>query len=274
MKPTTTTLSILLIVSILTACGGTDRRAERRANMDAAGQGAIGGALIGATAGILLGDAELAAKGAAMGAVSGGVSGAAVDYRNDVLDRRQEYQNAQENERNATMAAAIAATNSDGTSNAPAGWRDIDAFVGEWSVTGTSVIATGGTTDFAAVATSRLDSTQAVSFRISDVVTGAGDSLPGSAYITLDYQVDEGFRLFTRADENEEANRFVGYYDNDSKRYVYFYAGGSEDNFTGISREDFQVHIRMVGTDVITAETVVSDGLQTRKIQVYKLTRK
>ncbi len=274
MKPIAATLSLLLIASIVTACGGAERRADRRANMDATGQGAIGGALIGATAGILLGDAELAVKGAAMGAVSGGVSGAAVDYRNDVMDRRQEYQNAQENERNATMAAAIASINSDGTSNAPAGWRDIDAFIGEWNVAGTSVIANGGTTDFSAVATSRLDSTQSVTFMISDVSTGLGDSVPGAAYITLDYEVDEGFRVLTRADGEDEANRFVGYYDNDSKRYVFFYAGGSGDNFTGISREDFQIHIRMVGKNVINAETVVSDGLQTRKIQVYKLTRK
>ncbi len=274
MKRSTQVLSLLLVMSLLTACAGTERRAERRAGMDATGQGAVGGAVLGATAGILLGDAGLAAKGAAMGAVSGGVSGAAIDYRNDVNDRRQEYQNAQENERNATMAAAVASINTDGTSNAPAGWRDIDAFVGEWGVSGTSVIASGGTTDFTGVASSRLDSTQSVTFRISDVKTGSGNSLSGAAYITLDYKVEEGFRLSTRADGDDEANRFVGYYDNDSKRYVFFYAGGSGDNFTGISREDFQIHVRMIGKNVISAETVVSDGLNTRKIQTYKLTRK
>ncbi len=275
MQPVFKTAFLVFVISSLVACGGADRRAERRANMDATGTGAIGGAVIGATSGILLGDAGLAFKGAAMGAVAGGVSGAAVDYRNDVIDRRMEYQNAQESERNATMAAAVASINSDGTSNAPVGWRDIDAFVGNWVVTGTSVVESGGTTDFSAVATSSLDSTQSVTFVISDLETGLGDALPGTAYITLDYDVEVGFRLSTRADDGDEANLFVGYYDNDSKRYVYFYAGsaGSGDNFTGISREDFQIHVRMMGKNVISAETVINDGLQTRKIQAYKLTR-
>ena len=121
-------------------------------------RGVATGALVGLTMGALTGDAGYAAAGAAAGAVAGGAAGSWADYTQDRQDYRAE-----------TLAGAIASKDAGGQGEAPAGWDDINAFIGSWRVTMWSLDSNGNRVDGEASATSSLNTTQSVTFQFKAV---------------------------------------------------------------------------------------------------------
>ncbi len=244
-----------LITFALAGCAGENERNE------GARRGAAGGALIGLTLGALTGDASLAAAGAVAGGVTGGVAGSWQDYENDRKDYRAD-----------TLAGAIATKNSGGEGEAPAGWQDVDSFVGSWQVTMWALDDTGTRVDASANARSTLDTTHSVTFQFSDFqAEGISDTVSGST--TLRFQADRGFELLTQFTNSPEGNRYVGNYDNQVGKYVFFYAGSNQQTFSGVQRTDYRLEMQMIGGDVIVFETWATVGGEEKRIQSYRLTR-
>jgi hypothetical protein len=249
---------IVILVLITIAFGGCASGNERS---EGAKGGALGGALVGLTLGALTGDAELAAAGAIAGGVAGGMAGSWNDYENDREDYRAE-----------TLAKAIAGTNSGGEGEAPVSWQEIDSFVGSWQVSMWGLDDAGERVDASAQAHSTLDTTQSVTFRYSDFrVEGVAEDVSGSTM--LRFQPDRGFELITQFSDSPEGNRYVGHYDNQTGKYVFFYAGSNQHTFSGVQRTDYRMEMQMMGGDVIVLETWATVGSEEKRIQSYRLTR-
>jgi uncharacterized protein YcfJ len=244
-----------LMTVTLAGCASENERAEGTR------RGAAGGALVGLTLGALTGDASLAAAGAVAGGVVGGAAGSWQDYENDRTDYRVE-----------TLADAIGGKNSGGEGEAPAGWQEIDSFVGAWRVTMWGLDGTGTRVDANANARSTLDTTQSVTFRFSDFEAG-GISETVSGSTTLRFQTDRGFELLSQFSNSAEGNRYVGHFDNQSGKYVFFYAGSNQSTFSGVQRTDYRLEMQMIGGDVIVLETWATIGGEDKRIQSYRLTR-
>lgn len=250
----TTILSGLIAIS-LAGCAAENERNE------GARRGAAGGALIGLTLGALTGDAKLAAAGAVAGGVTGGVAGSWQDYDNDRQDYRVE-----------TLAGAIASKNSGGEGEAPSSWQEIDSFVGGWQVTMWGLDENGARVDAKAQARSTLDTTQSVTFQFSDFqAEGISEVVSGST--TLRFEADRGFELLSQFSSSPDGNRYVGHFDNQAGKYVFFYAGSNQDTFSGVQRTDYRLEMKMIGRDVIIIETWATVGNEEKRIQSYRLTR-
>lgn len=248
----------VLLLSALVAVSHADQESRNEGRK----RGARGGALIGLTMGALTGDAGLAVAGAAAGAVAGGVAGSWKDYEQDREDYRAE-----------TMAGAIASRDSGGDGQAPDGWHDIDAFVGQWDVTVWLLDPEGKRLDATAEATSTLDSTKSVTFRFSNFQSEDFEELiTGSS--TMRFERDRGFELLNEFSVAPEGNRYVGHFDDAAGKYQFFYAGSNQATYTGFKRTDYRLQMQMIGGDVMVWETFVADGSGEKKIQSYRLTRK
>lgn len=248
--------SILAFVFVqLTGCAGPDSSTEGR------NRGAAAGAVVGLTMGALTGDARLAAAGAVAGGVTGGAAGAMRDYEEDRADYRAE-----------TLAGAIGSKDSGGQGEAPANWDQIDAFIGNWNVSMWGLNDQGQRIDATARAVSSLDNTRSVTFRFSDFKSDQFDAVvEGSSRLSFD--PSRGFELLNQFSSSADGNRWVGHYDNQAGKYVFFYAGSDQQTFSGIQRSDYRVEMRMVGNDVITIETFATVGTDEKRIQSYRLTR-
>jgi hypothetical protein len=251
-------LASVLLLSCLVMAGHADQQPENEGRK----RGARGGALIGLTMGALTGDAGLAVAGAAAGAVAGGVAGSWKDYEQDREDYRAE-----------TMAGAIATKGGGGDGEAPDGWHDIDAFIGQWSVTVWLLDPEGNRIDATAEAVSSLDTTQSVTFRFSNFQSEDFEE-PVTGSSTMRFERDRGFELLNDFSVATEGNRYVGHFDNAAGKYEFFYAGSNQATYTGFKRTDYRLEMRMIGRDVIVWETFLSDGGTERKIQSYRLARK
>jgi len=251
-------LASVLLLSGLMVAGHADQAPENEGRK----RGARGGALIGLTMGALTGDAGMAVAGAAAGAVAGGVAGSWKDYEQDREDYRAE-----------TMAGAIASRDSGGDGAAPEGWHDIDAFVGKWIVNLWLLDPEGNRVDATAEATSSLDSTKSVTFEFSNFQSDAFEE-PVTGSSTMRFERDRGFELLNVFSIAPEGNRYVGRFDNAAGKYEFFYAGSSQETYTGFKRTDYRLEMRMIGGDVILWETFVADGSGEKKIQSYRVTRK
>ena len=223
--------------------------------------GAAGGALVGLTMGALAGEGKYAAGGAVAGAVVGGAAGAWADYQNDRQDYRAE-----------TIAGAIAETGNGGEGEAPVGWHDIDAFVGEWRVTMWFLDAQGQRVDATAKANSTLDTTNSVTFRFSDF-NSDGFSEPVTGQTTLRFESDRGFEMTNSFSTSPEGNRYVGHFDNQANKYKFFFAGSNSTTYSGVKRTDYRLEMQMVGQDVIVIETWAAVGSEEKRIQSYRLNR-
>ena len=189
-------------------------------------RGVATGALVGLTMGALTGDAGYAAAGAAAGAVAGGAAGSWADYTQDRQDYRAE-----------TLAGAIASKDAGGQGEAPAGWDDIDAFIGSWRGTMWSLDSSGNRVDGEASATSSLNTTQSVTFQFNDF--RAGDyTYQDLGSSTLSFAADKGFELLNQFVTDPQGNRYVGHFDNSAGRYKFYYAGSNQSTFSGIQRGD------------------------------------
>jgi len=251
--------AVALLLSGLMAVGhAQDSQKENEGRK----RGARGGALIGLTMGALTGDAGLAAAGAAAGAVAGGVAGSWRDYEEDRADYRAE-----------TMAGAIAGKDSGGDGEAPEGWHDIDAFVGQWTVSLWLLDTQGNRIDATSDAVSSLDSTKSVTFRFANFQSD-GFEEPVTGSTTLRFQKDRGFELLNAFSIAPEGNRYVGHFDNTAGKYEFFYAGSNQSTYTGFKRTDYRLEMKMIGGDVIVWDTFVADGGGEKKIQSYRVTRK
>ena len=224
-------------------------------------RGARGGALLGLTMGAVAGDARWAAAGAVVGGVAGGVAGDWADYQDDREDYRTE-----------TLAGAIASKSDGGEGQAPAGWNEIDAFVGDWQVTMWSLDAEGERYDATAKAVSRLDTTSSITFTYSDFVADELD-LEVTGTTSLSFSPDRGFEMINHFSSSDEGNRFVGNFNNGDNKYVFFFAGSDQETFTGIQRTDYRLEMQMVGGDVIVLETWAAVGSEEKRVQSYRLTR-
>jgi len=257
-RPAVQAALALLLSGLLAAGHAQDSQKENEGRK----RGARGGALIGLTMGALTGDAGLAAAGAVAGGVAGGVAGSWRDYEEDRSDYRAE-----------TMAGAIAGKDNGGDGEAPEGWHDIDAFVGQWTVNLWLLDTQGNRIDATADAVSTLDSTKSVTFRFSNFLSdGFAEPVTGST--TLRFEKDRGFELLNAFSIAPEGNRYVGHYDNAGGKYEFFYAGSYQSTYTGFKRADYRLEMRMVGGDVIVFDTFVADGSGEKKIQSYRVTRK
>ena len=235
---------------------------DERKDNEGRKRGARGGALLGLTMGALTGDAGVAAAGAAAGAVAGGVAGSWRDYEEDRADYRAE-----------TMAGAIATRNSGGDGEAPEGWHDIDAFVGQWTVTVWLLDTQGNRIDATADAVSTLDSTKSVTFRFSNFQSDAfAEPITGST--TLRFEKDRGFEMLNALSVAPDGNRYVGHFDNAGNKYEFFYAGSNQSTYAGFKRADYRLEMKMIGRDVIVFDTIVADGGTDKKIQSYRVTRR
>lgn len=224
-------------------------------------RGARSGALLGLTMGALTGEAKYAVAGAVAGGVAGGTAGSWSDYQNDREDYRAE-----------TLAAGIASVNTGGQGEAPQGWQNIDAFVGQWNVAIWSLDAEGQRVDATAQAVSRLDTTQSVTFSYSNFRSEALDEeVTGTT--TLSFQADRGFQLLNQFSTAAEGNRYVGHFDNQANKYNFFYAGSNMATFTGVQRSDYRIEMRLIGTDVILVETWAMVGSEEKRVQSYRFTR-
>ena len=225
-------------------------------------RGVATGAIVGLTMGALTGDASYAVAGAAAGAVAGGAAGSWADYTQDRQDYRAE-----------TLAQAIASKDSGGQGEAPSGWSDIDAFVGNWQVTMWGLDSDGNRIDGEANAVSSLNTTQSVTFQFSDLKAGEYSSSDfGSS--TLSFAPDRGFELLNQFASAENGNRYVGHFDNTANRYKFYYAGSNQETFSGVRRGDYRLDMQMIGRDVIVFETWATVGSEESRIQSYRLTRR
>jgi len=249
---------VTLLLSGLLAVGHAQ---DERKDNEGRKRGARGGALLGLTMGAITGDAGMAAAGAAAGAVAGGVAGSWKDYEEDRADYRSE-----------TMAGAIAGRDSGGDGEAPEGWHDIDAFVGQWTVTLWLLDTQGNRIDATAEATSTLDTTKSVTFRFANFRSAAFDE-PVTGSSTLRFERDRGFELLNAFSIAPEGNRYVGHFDNAGNKYEFFYAGSNQSTYTGHARTDYRLEMKMIGGDVIVWETFVADGSGEKKVQSYRVTR-
>lgn len=249
-----TTLACLLALVAVQAGAQQDPNEGRK-------RGARSGALLGLTMGALTGEAKYAVAGAVAGGVAGGTAGSWSDYQNDREDYRAE-----------TLAAGIASVNTGGQGEAPQGWQNIDAFVGQWNVAMWSLDDEGERIDATAKAVSRLDTTQSVTFSYSDFQSDALDEeVTGTTM--LGFHADRGFEMLNQFSTAPEGNRYVGHFDNQANKYNFFYAGSNTATFTGIQRSDYRIEMRMVGTDVILVDTWAMVGSEEKRIQSYRLTR-
>jgi hypothetical protein len=224
-------------------------------------KGAAAGALVGLTMGALTGDAELAAKGAIAGGVTGGAAGYLGDYQAD----RQDY-------RTDTLAAAIASRNNGGQGEAPAGWTDIDSFIGTWRATMWGLDANGNRVDGTSKAVSSLDSTSSVTFRFNDFeFYGMNEANFGQT--TLRFKADRGFEMINEFISSPSGNRYVGHFDNASGKYMFFYAGANDETYTGVKRSDYRLEMRMIGGDVIVFETFGPVNGNETVLHSYRLVR-
>lgn len=224
-------------------------------------RGVATGALVGLTMGALTGDGGYAVAGAAAGAVAGGAAGSWADYTQDRQDYRAE-----------TLAGAIASKDAGGQGEAPAGWNDIDAFIGSWRVSMWSLDSNGNRVDGEASATSSLNTTQSVTFQFKDFRAGEYTYQDlGSS--TLSFAADKGFELLNQFVTDPQGNRYVGHFDNSAGRYKFYYAGSNQSTFSGIQRGDYRLEMQMIGRDVILFETWATVGSEERRIQSYRLTR-
>jgi len=249
------TIVTAIVALTLAGCASDNERAQGTK------RGAAGGALVGLTLGALTGDASLAAAGAVAGGVVGGAAGSWQDYENDRTDYRVE-----------TLADAISSKNSGGAGEAPASWQDVDSFVGNWRVTMWGLDGSGKRVDATASARSTLDTTQSVTFRFSDFQSeGVSETMSGST--TLQFQADRGFELLSQFSNSAEGNRYVGHFDNQAGKYIFFYAGSNQSTFSGVQRTDYRLEMQMIGGDVIVLETWAAIGGEDKRIQSYRLTR-
>lgn len=248
-------LLALIAAAGITACAGSEPLGE------GARRGAATGALVGLTMGALTGDAELAA----MGAVAGGVAGGSAGYMQDYAQDREDY-------RTETLAAAIASRSDGGQGEAPAGWTQIDSFVGTWRVSMWGLDADGNRIDGSARATSSLDTTSSVTFRFQDLeFYDMKEANFGRT--TLRFQSDRGFEMINEFMSSPGGNRYVGHFDNASGKYIFFYAGSSDESYTGVKRSDYRLEMRMVGGDVIVLETLGPVGGKETVLHSYRMVR-
>lgn len=253
-----TLLGLLLFVFVLTTtlgCAGGEVQSE------GARKGAAAGALVGLTMGALTGDAELAVKGAVAGGVTGGASGYMADYQAD----RQDY-------RTETLAAAIASRDSGGQGEAPAGWSEIDSFIGSWRVTMWGLDSSGKRVEGTSEANSSLDSTSSVTFRFLNLEFYAMKE-PNFGQTTLRFQPDRGFEMINEFISSPSGNRYVGHFDNASGKYIFFYAGSNDETYTGVKRSDYRLEMRMVGGDVIVLETLGPVDGKEKILHSYRMVR-
>jgi len=230
-KPVFQAAVALLLSGLMVAGHAQDDRKDNEGRK----RGIRGGALLGLTMGAVTGDAGMAAAGAAAGAVAGGVAGSWKDYEEDRQDYRAE-----------TMAGAIAGKDSGGDGEAPEGWHDIDAFVGQWTVTLWLLDTQGNRIDATAEAVSTLDSTKSVTFRFSDFQS-EGFEEPVTGSTTLRFVKDRGFELLNVFSIAPEGNRYVGHFDNAASKYEFFYAGSNQSTYTGFKRSDYRLEMKMIG---------------------------
>jgi len=257
-KPVVLALVALLLSGLVTVSHAQDDKKDNEGRK----RGARGGALIGLTMGALTGDAGMAAAGAVAGGVAGGVAGSWRDYEEDRADYRAE-----------TMAGAIAGKDSGGDGEAPEGWHDIDAFVGQWNVSIWLLDTQDNRIDATADAVSTLDSTKSVTFRFSNFQSD-GFEEPVTGSTTLRFEKDRGFELLNAFSIAPEGNRYVGHFDNGANMYEFFYAGSNQSTYTGFKRSDYRLEMKMIGGDVIVFDTFVADGGGEKKIQSYRVTRR
>ena len=224
-------------------------------------RGARGGALLGLTMGAVAGDAKWAAAGAVVGGVAGGVAGDYQDYQEDRKDYRAD-----------TLAGAIGSSDSGGQGEAPQSWNEIDAFVGNWSVSMWSLDKDGNQVDATARAVSALNTTKSITFTYSDFSSDNVDlEITGTS--TLSFAPDRGFELVNHFSTSDEGNRFVGHFDNSANKYVFFYAGSDQETYTGAKRTDYRLEMQMVGTDVLVLETWATLGGEEKRVQSYRMAR-
>jgi surface antigen len=246
---------LIFVVAVATGCASNEPLG------DGARKGAATGALVGLTMGALTGDAELAAAGAIAGGVMGGSAGYMADYQEDRRDYRAE-----------TLAGAIATQNTGGQGEAPAGWNDIDSFVGRWQVSMWGLDADGKRVDGTAQATSSLDSTTSVTFRFSSLEF-YDEKEPAFGRTTLSFKADRGFEMINDFVSSPSGNRYVGHFDNASGKYIFFYAGTDQETYSGVKRSDYRLEMRMVGGDVIVLETKGPVGGQETILHSYRMVR-
>lgn len=246
---------LVVVLAVAAGCAGNEPRSE------GARKGAATGALVGLTMGALTGDASLAAAGAVAGGVAGGGAGYMADYQNDRQDYRAE-----------TLAGAIASKDKGGQGEAPANWSEIDAFVGNWRVSMWGLDANGDRVEGSARATSSLDSTTAVTFRLHDLEF-YDENEPVFGKTTIRFQADRGFEMINEFISSPSGNRYVGHFDNTSGKYIFFYAGSNEETYTGVKRSDYRVEMRMIGGDIIVLETLGPVAGQEAVLHSYRMVR-
>lgn len=250
---TTILLSALLVLTA--SCAGNEPRSEGTR------KGATAGALVGLTMGALTGDASLAAAGAVAGGVAGGAAGNIADYEADRKDYRAE-----------TLANAIASNNSGGQGEAPAGWTEIDSFLGRWRVSMWGLDDSGNRVEGTAEASSSLDSTTSITFLFRNLeFYDEKESVFGKT--TLRFQADRGFEMINEFMSSPSGNRYVGHFDNAASKYVFYYAGPNDETYTGVKRSDYRLEMRMIGGDIIVIETLGPVNGKETVLHSYRMVR-
>ncbi len=132
---------------------------------------------------------------------------------------------------------------------------------------------TGARIDGQALANSTLDTTRSVTFQITDFASGELAE-PELGSTQLSFSPDRGFEMVNVFAVHPEGNRYVGHYDNDARKYKFYYAGTNAETYSGIQRTDFRLEMQLRGGDVILIETWAMLGSEDKRVQSYRLTRR
>ena len=187
-----------------------------------------------------------------------------------------DYEHKRTDQRAATIAGGLGGRNAPAGSTiaaAPTSWPDIDKFPGQWRVDIWTYEPDGKRVNAQATATGSLQTSLSAVLTLNSMTSnGETVAIQGNSVISFD-PTHQSYTLINNYSTTPQGQPFAGEYLPDTNRYHFYFTGSNQNTLTNVSRSDYRLEMRFVGTDVIIIETQVDREGKAIPIQSYRFTR-